>query len=177
MPSPHILIAGGGIGGLTAALALAQNGAKVDVFEQAAALKEVGAGLQQGPNAMQVHAALGIDKDIHAAAFEPNSIEFRDFRTGKSLLSTPLKGAHENRYGQKYLHIHRADLHNILLTAARKAGVTLHLNHAVECYEQDNDAVRVKAADKTFIGDILIGADGLKSNIRLQMLTHTYKCM
>ncbi|MEP3891809.1 MAG: FAD-dependent monooxygenase [Hellea sp.] len=170
MPAPHILIAGGGVGGLTAALALTQNGAKVEVFEQTAALNEVGAGLQQGPNAMQVHAALGIDKDIEAAGFEPNSIEFRDFRTGKSLLSNPLKGAHEDRYGQKYLHIHRADLHNILLTAARKAGVTLHLNHAVESYKQDNNGVRVKAAGKTFIGDILIGADGIKSNIRLQML-------
>ena len=170
MPDPHIIIAGGGIGGLTAALALAQNGAKVDVLEQTAVLKEVGAGLQQGPNAMQVHAALGIDKDIQSASFEPDSIEFRDFKTGKSLLSTPLKGRHENRYSQKYLHIHRADLHNILLTAAQKAGVTLHLNQAVTSFEQDNDAVRVKTSEKTFVGDVLIGADGLKSNIRQQML-------
>lgn len=170
MPPPHILISGGGIGGLTAALALARNGAKVDVFEQAAELGEVGAGLQQGPNAMHVHAALGIDKDIQAAAFEPDSIEFRDHKTGKSLLSNPLKGAHESRYGQSYLHVHRADLHNILLQAVRNAGVTIYLNHPIESYEQDNGTAFATARGKTFSGDILIGADGIKSKIRLQML-------
>jgi len=108
--SLQILISGAGIGGLTAALALAQNGVAVDVLEQAPLLGEVGAGLQQGPNAMHVHAALGLDAAVRAASFEPDSIEFRDYKTGKSLLSNPLKGAHEQRYGQKYLHIHRADL-------------------------------------------------------------------
>ena len=122
MAQQHILISGAGIGGLTAALALAQNGAKVDVFEQAAELGEVGAGLQQGPNAMHVHAALGIDKDIKAVAFEPESIEFRDYQSGKSLLSTPLKNAHESRYGQKYLHIHRADLHDHFIGCGAECG-------------------------------------------------------
>jgi len=166
----YILISGAGIGGLTAALALAQNGAKVDVFEQAAELGEVGAGLQQGPNAMHVHAALGIDKDIEAVAFEPESIQFRDYQSGKSLLSTPLKNAHESRYGQKYLHIHRADLHDILLAAAQKAGVTIHLGQVIEGYEQQSDFVTAKSGDASFRGDILIGADGIKSKIRNQML-------
>jgi len=77
LAAPHILICGAGIGGLTAAIALAQNGATVEVFEQAAELSEVGAGLQQGPNAMQVHAALGIDKAIESAAFEPERVRAR----------------------------------------------------------------------------------------------------
>ena len=170
MTAPHILISGAGIGGLTAAVALAQNGAKVDIFEKASELGEVGAGIQQGPNAMHVHEALGIDKEIEAAAFEPKSIEFRDFKTGKSLLSNPLKGVYERRYGQKYLHVHRADLHNILVEAARKAGANIYLNHAVEGYEHDNEAVYAAIGDKSFGGDLLIGADGIKSKIRLQML-------
>lgn len=170
MPAPHILISGAGIGGLTAAVALAQNGAKVEVFEKAEGLGEIGAGIQQGPNAMHVHQALGIDKEIEALAFEPESIEFRDFKTGKSILSNPLKGIYERRYGQKYLHIHRADLHNILLKAAEKAGANIYLNRAIEAYEQDNDAVYAIIGDKSFGGDLLIGADGIKSKIRLQML-------
>lgn len=170
MSKPHILIVGAGIGGLTAAIALARNGAKVDMFEQAAELGEVGAGIQQGPNAMHIHAALGIDKNIEAAAFEPESIEFRDYKSGKSLLSTPLKGAHESRYGQTYLHIHRADLHSILLGAAKKAGVRIHLGHSLDGYEQDHDNVFITSENKSYQGDILIGADGIKSKTRLQML-------
>ena len=168
--SLQILISGAGIGGLTAALALAQNGVAVDVLEQAPLLGEVGAGLQQGPNAMHVHAALGLDAAVRAASFEPDSIEFRDYKTGKSLLSNPLKGAHEQRYGQKYLHIHRADLHNILLKAAQKSSVKIHLGHAVKSYEQDHDVVYAETEKGSFKGDVLIGADGIKSNIRRQML-------
>jgi len=168
--SSHILISGAGIGGLTAALALAQNGAKVDVFEQSDVLDEVGAGLQQGPNAMHVHAALGIAKDIEAAGYEPESIEFRNFKTGKPLLSNILKPAHENRYDEKYLHIHRADLHNILLKSVQNIGVNIHLGHSAERYEQDSETVALTVGHKTFTGDVLIGADGIKSKIRKQML-------
>ena len=170
MTPPHILISGAGIGGLTAAIALAQNGAKVEILEKAAELGEVGAGIQQGPNAMQVHAALGMDKAIKAASFEPDSIEFRDYRSGKSLLSNPLKGTHEKRYGQKYLHIHRADLHTILLKAAQDSGVKLHLNHDVKSYDEEDGTIYVQTEKTSFKGDALIGADGIKSNIRLQML-------
>ena len=166
----RVLISGAGIGGLTAALALAQNGAAVNVLEQAPQLGEVGAGLQQGPNAMHVHAALGLDTAVSAVSFEPESIEFRDYKTGKSLLSNPLKGAHEHRYGQKYLHIHRAELHNILLNAAQNAGVKIHLGHVVKSYEQDHDVVYAETEKGSFKGDVLIGADGIKSNIRRQML-------
>lgn len=170
MTAPKILIAGAGIGGLTAAIALAQNGLHVEMFEAASELSEVGAGLQQGPNAMQVHEALGTSKAIEAVAFEPESIEFRHYKTGKSLLSNSLKGAHEKRYGQKYLHIHRADLHKILLETALAAGVKLHLNHSVKSYEQDGATVYAEIGDASFRGDVLIGADGIKSKIRPQML-------
>jgi len=169
LAAPHILICGAGIGGLTAAIALAQNGATVEVFEQAAELSEVGAGLQQGPNAMQVHAALGIDKAIESAAFEPERVEFRESRSGRSLLSSPLKAVHARRYGQKYLHIHRADLHGILVTTAKKLGVIIHLGKTVEKFTQSSNDATVTVQGETYAGQVLIGADGIKSVIRGQM--------
>lgn len=165
----HILIAGGGIGGLTAALALAQRGAKVDIFEKAPTFEEIGAGIQLGPNAMHVLTALGLEKNLMKLAFEPAAATLRDFKSGKPELRTRLKSVFKNRYRQVYLNIHRADLHLILQEAALKEGVKIHFDATVNSYWQSNDHVMIDAGDNAFNGDFLIGADGIHSKVRESM--------
>ena len=163
---PHILIAGGGIGGLTAATILAKNGCKVDLLEQAPAFTDIGAGLQLSPNAMQVHAAIGTAAAISEAGFTPDFAALRDFKTGKTYLKTPLHDLCPNRYGQPYIHIHRADLQSLLVQAAKDAGVTIHLGCAAQTISQSDNAVSVETNIGRFTGDVLIGADGIRSVVR-----------
>ena len=155
MTSPHVVIAGGGIGGLTAAIILAQNGAVVKLVEQADAFTEIGAGLQQSPNAMHVHAAMGTDQAVIAAGFEPEFAALRDYATGHALLTTPLTDMCRARYGQPYIHIHRADLQSILVDAAKAAGVQFHMGHTVQSYEQNSLCVTLKSGTDIFSGDAL----------------------
>ncbi|MEP6344081.1 MAG: FAD-dependent monooxygenase [Maricaulaceae bacterium] len=164
--SLHVLIVGGGIGGLSAAIILAQNGCTVDVFEQASAFTEIGAGLQLSPNAMQVHAAIGTAAAISEAGFTPDFAALRDFKTGKTYLRTPLQGLCPNRYGHPYIHIHRADLQSLLVQAAKDAGVTFHLGCTAQTIGQSNSAVSVETNIGRFTGDVLIGADGIRSVVR-----------
>lgn len=170
MPAPHVLIAGAGIGGLTAAIALGQNGAKVEIFEQAAELGEIGAGLQQSPNAMAVHAKLGTARTIEAASFQPHAGVFRNFKTGAPEMTTHMRGTYEARYGHKYLHIHRADLHAILVERAKATGVKIHLGTSVPGYSQTMGNVTLKTSAGEVSGDVLIGADGTHSKTREAML-------
>ena len=165
----HILISGAGIGGPTAAIAFAQRGAKVDVFEKAPKLEEAGAGIQLGPNAMHVLVSLGLEKNLKKLGFEPAAATLRDYKSGKPELRTRLKTVFKNRYGQSYLNIHRADLHLILQEAAAKEGVNIHVNAPVNSYWQSNDHVMIEAGDNAFNGDFLIGADGIHSKIRETM--------
>ena len=169
MTSPHVVIAGGGIGGLTAAIILAQNGAAVKLVEQADAFTEIGAGLQQSPNAMHVHAAMGTNQAVIAAGFEPEFAALRDYATGRALLTTPLTDMCRARYGQPYIHIHRADLQDILVEAAKDVGVSLHMGHTANSFEQNSLFVTLKTDKDIFSGDVLIGADGIHSTIRAQM--------
>jgi len=165
----HILIAGGGIGGLTAALAFAQRGAKVEVFEKTSTFEEIGAGIQLGPNAMHVLSALGLEKNLKKLAFEPAAATLRDYKSGKPELRTRLKSAFKNRYRQTYLNIHRADLHVILQEAVLKAGVKIHMDAPINSYWQSMDHVMLEAGENAFNGDFLIGADGIHSKVRETM--------
>ena len=165
----HVLIAGGGIGGLTTAIILAQNGIKTDLFERAPEFSDVGAGLQLSPNAMHIHAAIGTIEPIKTIGFTPKFAALRDYKSGKIHLQTPLKNLCRGRYGQDYLHIHRADLQRILVQTARKAGVTFHLGVSVENFDQTDTQVTLKTDKGAFTGDALIGADGLRSAIRSQI--------
>ena len=126
----RVLISGAGIGGLAAALALAQRGAQVTVLEAAKAFGDVGAGVQLGPNAMKVVAALGLQAQIKAVASFPESIVIADAASGKPISRMLLGQAVQQRYGQAYVSLHRADLHAALLGAAQHAGVSLHANHS-----------------------------------------------
>ena len=166
---PHILVAGAGIGGLTVATALAQSGACVDLFEQAPHLSEVGAGLQQSANAMHVHRALGIEYAVIKRGFTPNNVTLRHYKNGRPLLTVPLGHTHQTRYGAPYIHIHRADLHDILRDAAIKAGVTIHLGHRVTGFDQDDNTVTLHCGKINYTGDVLIGADGVQSIIAQQL--------
>ena len=168
----RVLIAGGGIGGLTAALALDHFGHDVFVFEQSGVLDEVGAGIQLSPNGMQVLSQLGVSARILKDAFRPKALEMRMGRSGKLLFDIPLRKAAINRWGADYLHVHRADLIQALyeaLVARRPDAVSL--GRKVVSYGRDDSGVQVTLdSGETIEGDLLVGADGIHSVVRAQML-------
>lgn len=165
-----VLIAGGGIGGLTAALALAQTGKTVRLFEQAQAFTEVGAGIQLSPNCVRVLHDLGLAQELSNAASRPTAIDIRDWRHGHRITSTKLADRALARYGYPYYHIHRADLLDILLhRLSRYDKVHLHLNARVQtCHDREQEVV-VRAGDNEFSGAMLIGADGIHSVVRARL--------
>ncbi|PLS20474.1 salicylate 1-monooxygenase [Amylibacter cionae] len=158
-------IAGAGIGGLTAALALARQGVEVCVFEQAPALGEVGAGLQLSPNAMKVLTNLGLQEAVNEVAFAPQYARIRDGKSGRDLAVLPLKDQCEKVYGAPYLHVHRADLHKILEEAAGQQGVRVKTGSTVTGYTD----VGLLANGVEQVADLNIGADGIRSAITAQM--------
>ncbi|WP_174300661.1 FAD-dependent monooxygenase [Caulobacter sp. S45] len=160
-----VIVAGGGIGGLAAALSLAQRGAAVTVLERAPQLGEAGAGLQLSPNATRLLFRWGLEDELRRVGFAPLSADIRD-RGGAVLLSTPLGAAAEQRWGAPYLQAHRADLHAILLASAGAAGVRMQVDCPVETFEDDGGGVRLRTRGETLDADVLIGADGIHSQVR-----------
>lgn len=168
----HVVVAGGGIGGLACALALARAGVSVDVLEQASAFGEVGAGLQLGPNAVRVLHAWGLTGALQACAAFPEALWVRDAHGGNRLGQLRLGTRAQARYGQPYATLHRADLHSLLLHAVQQEpSVNLKLNTRLAAYEQTPEGVRVTTEDGAVLpGQALIGCDGLWSRVRAQML-------
>lgn len=164
--SLKVLVSGAGIAGLTLAITLAKSGNSVILFDKSDEFHDIGAGIQQASNAMQIHAALGIDKQIESLSLEPESIDFYDLLSAKNLFSLDLLGTHKSRYGHKYLHIHRSDLHRTLLNEAKKCNVSIYLKSKVNSYVNTNAGVSTVINGKTFQGDVLIGADGIRSSVR-----------
>ncbi|MFM7331599.1 MAG: FAD-dependent monooxygenase [Brachymonas sp.] len=170
MTTHHFLIAGAGIGGLAAALALKHGGAHVTVLEAAAELGEVGAGIQLGPNAMKVLAKLGLHDAVMQVASVPEAIVIADAATGRPISRMLLGQAVQHKYGVPYVSLHRADLHGVLLHAAQTAGVQIEVNQALLNYEHTTQEIRRRSADFDQKYDALIGADGLWSAVRAQLL-------
>jgi len=168
MSSDPVIIVGAGIGGLTAALTLLQRGIDVDVYEQAAELAEIGAGVQISANGTRVLHALGLETALRACAVEAQSKEVRHWKTGRTWKLFDLGAVSANRYGAPYLFIHRGDLHTLLADAvrARKPGA-IHLDARCVGTEQSADAVTLHlAGGRTTRGRLLIGADGVQSAVR-----------
>jgi salicylate hydroxylase len=172
--SKKIVIAGAGIGGLCAALALAKRGFEVAVYEQSSQLGEVGAGLQLSPNAMHVLQALGLANQIKAKAFSPESAVMRHYQTGKTYFTVPLGDDAIQKYGAAYLHIHRADLHTILYNACEKMKVSIHLGQSIQSYQQASNGLNIQFENgESLTANLLVGADGIKSKIQACMLGPT----
>lgn len=172
--SKKIVIAGAGIGGLCAALALAKHGFDVAIYEQSSHLGEVGAGLQLSPNAIHVLQALGIADKVKAKAFRPKSAVMRHYQTGKTYFTVPLADTATQKYGADYLHVHRADLHRTLLDACQSMEVSIHLGQAVESYQHDFQNLTIHLANgESLKAGVLIGADGIKSKVQACMLGQT----
>ena len=176
----HVLIAGAGIGGLGAALALAQIGLKVTVLEQADVFGEVGAGVQVSPNAYNVLSGWGLGDALLQTANFPEALQVRSATSDKLLGQLQLGSQAHTRYGFPYATLLRADLHTLLLNALRQeVNVDLYLNAKITEIAETNQQLdpqlgaQVTATTElgdTFTADALIGADGLWSSVRQQML-------
>jgi salicylate hydroxylase len=169
---PRVAVVGGGIGGLTVALACKHAGIDVQVYEQASALQELGAGIQLTPNATRILRALNVLQPIARHGFYPRAAQFRAARSGFIIGFLPLGEFAESRYGAPYLHVHRDDLHRSLRDSAVVRGIPLHLGKAVTDYAElgDGDEIELRFADHTTARcDLLIGADGIKSRMRARM--------
>lgn len=175
MTANGVLIAGAGIGGLTAALALGRGGIGVTLIEQAEKLEEAGAGIQLSPNATRVLIALGLAERLKAAIVEPSAIRVRSGPSGRDIAAMRLDAATLARYGAPYWVIHRADLQKALIDAiADEPQITLTLGATVDSFTIDAAGVRAgvsfRALDSlNYCGAALVGADGLWSRLRARL--------
>ena len=165
-----VLVAGGGIGGLAAALALVRQGFDVEVLEQAAEIGEIGAGIQLGPNAFAAFDALGVGEKARGRAVYTDCMVMHDAVDESLVGRIPTGEAFRARFGNPYAVIHRVDVHRSLLEGAEETGrVAFHTSTRVERVEQGGDAVTVHDQHgKVHRGVALIGADGVKSVVRQQ---------
>lgn len=172
MIKKQVLIAGGGIGGLAAALGAARAGLDVRLYERAAAFSEVGAGVQIGPNVVRRLQAWGLQQALQSVAAFPTRLQVRSALSGKELGAMPLGATAVDRYGAAYATLHRADLHGLLLAAVSQCPQTeLHLGQSIEGFVEADEVVTVRTSrGKEVEADALIGADGLWSRTRIQLL-------
>jgi len=167
-----VLIAGGGIGGLAVALGLAQKGIGSILLEKASSLGEIGAGIQLGPNAFHAFDYLGVGEAARNMAVYVDHLRMMDAMTAKEICHVDLGEAFRTRFGNPYAVVHRGDLHGVFLKACRDSDlIDLRVSSEVIGYDQDGSSVTAKLASGDRVtGSLLIGADGLWSNIRKQVV-------
>ena len=163
-----VLLAGAGIGGLTAALALLRRGVEVRIFEQAEALREVGAGVQVSANGMRVLRDLGVAEAVVSLGVSPARREVRLWNTARAWTSFDLGSASLGRYGEPYVTLYRPDLLGVLERAVRALDpAAIMLGTRAEGFAQDRTGVALRLADgRLERGDALVGADGIHSVLR-----------
>lgn len=166
----HVIIAGGGIAGLTASLALARAGLRSTVFEQAERLEETGAGIQLSPNATRILIALGLRDHLEPLVMVPQALRVMSGASGREIVRIPFGPVTERRYGAPYWVVHRADLQAALVAAAEaEQDVNLRLGMRVDDYAPHVNGVTVLARGRTQAlderGVVLIGADGIWSSV------------
>lgn len=168
----RVLIAGGGIGGLAAAIGLARKGIASVVLEKAAALGEIGAGIQLGPNAFHAFDYLGVGDAARGMAVYIDSLRLMDALSGTEITRIPLDEGFRRRFGNPYAVVHRGELHGVFLKAcAAHPLVELRTSSEVVDYDQDAGGVSALLADGSRLpGSALIGADGLWSNLRKRVV-------
>lgn len=172
MTKDRIVIAGGGIGGLAAAIGLAQKGIATVVLEKAAALGEIGAGIQLGPNAFHAFDYLGVGDAARGLAVYIDNLRLMDAVSGNEITRIPLDDAFRVRFKNPYAVVHRGDLHGVFLKACIDHPlVTLHTDSGVVGYDQDAETATAILSDGSRVtGRALIGADGLWSKVRGQLV-------
>jgi salicylate hydroxylase len=173
-PARHVIVAGAGIAGLTAALALARAGLRATVFEQTAKLEETGAGIQLSPNASRVLIGLGLRERLAPSVMVPQAVRVMAGGSGREIVRIPLGDDAERRYGAPYWTIHRGDLQAALASAAQTAqDVTLRLGVRVDDFAAHVHGVTVQGRSGRQTVDergvALIGADGLWSSVEAKL--------
>ena len=161
----RIIVVGGGIGGLSAALSLRRAGFEVDVYEQAPELTQIGGGINMGPNAVRILRRLGLASRLDREGVRPFFTHQRRWRDGRALQRAPLNPLCEELYGAPHITIHRADLLDVI--ASGFPAERIHLGHRLASLEDKGDNVEARFENGARItADILVGADGINSVAR-----------
>ncbi|NWB47327.1 FAD-dependent monooxygenase [Pseudomonas gingeri] len=166
-----IAIVGAGLGGAAAATLLQQAGFDVSIYEQAPEFSRLGAGIHMGPNIMKIFRRMGIEQQLDQMGSHPDHWFSRDGMSGDYLSRIPLGEFARKEYGASYVTVHRGDLHALQMSTIKPG--TLHFNKRLEKIEDTGDQVRLSFTDGTTANaDIVIGADGINSKIREELLGH-----
>jgi salicylate hydroxylase len=163
-----VIVVGGGIGGLSTALALSRKGIQVQVLEQAPEFMEIGAGIQLGPNVFRMFEVLGLTKQMfHWCAF-PEGLEFRDSINAETIVDLKIDKRFHDKYHAPYGVIHRADMLNVILDACKQSNlIKLATSQKVVSIDDTGSGVTVKTeTGDIYTGAALIGCDGLWSTVR-----------
>lgn len=164
-----VVVAGGGIGGLSTAYALARTGRSVSVLERSPEFTEVGAGLQMAPNATRILKEWGLLDEVREAGVTPRRLLLKDVLDGGELTRVDLDDEFVGRYGAPYIVIHRSDLLATLVRACERAGVKLVADCDVQDVRTDPDGVTVRSALGDHRAQLAVGADGLRSTLRAKV--------